>query len=1097
MASAYVKLTPLEHVLARPDTYVGSVETTHEDAVYLLNADGSAMERRSATYNPGLYKIVDEIVVNAIDQSVVDPTVDKISIDVDVDAGRVTVTNTAGRGIPIEMHPDHGVYVPELIFGHLLTSSNYDDSKDRIVGGKNGLGAKLTNIYSTRFEIEIVSAGKKYRQVFENNMRTVHPPKITSAASTKKGYVRISFCPDLSRFGLARLDDDDNAAMIRKRAWDASACTGPKVKVYCDGAQVPVKTFETYVDLFVGGPKKEIPRVIATTERWDVAVAAAPQDEGFQHASFVNGIATPKGGSHVNHVVSGIVEGLRGLNNKKYETVKPSMIRDRLFVFVRATLVNPSFSSQTKSECTSKPASFGSRFFPSEDFLKKIASKLGVMDDALATAKHREKQQMNRTDGAKTATIRGIPKLEDATRAGTRDAHRATLILTEGDSAKTFAISGLAVVGREFFGVYPLRGKLLNVRDASPKQILENKEIQELKQILGLQHGKKYRDVSGLRYGRVLILTDADLDGSHIKGLILNLFECFWPELVGLGFVTCMSTPILRARKGAKTLLFYAAKEYDEWRAATSDAASWTIKYFKGLGTSTAVEAREYFGALRDLTTRYERRSDDDDAAVDLAFRKQLAHDRKTWIVRHAADPQTFARREPVVPLVDFVHKELVHFSIADVARSIPSVVDGLKPSQRKVLYGAMKKFRATGGEEIKVAQLAGYVAEVSAYHHGEASLQGTIVGMAQDYVGANNVNLLVPSGQFGTRLQGGKDAASARYIFTALAPCTRRIFDPRDDPILERLEDDGVPVEPRFYAPTLPMVLVNGAEGIGTGFSTSVPRYDPADLRANVERYLRGEPMTPMKPWYRGFTGAVTPSAEREGSFVIRGTFERANGGKEIRITELPIGTWTQQYKEWLETKFPLARYENHSTETNVLFRLFFESAPDLGDDPHKTLGLSSVVHTTNMYLFDADGRIARYDSPLAILRDSCKVRIAYYAKRRDHLLATLADEVAGLDEKIRFVRAVIDGSLVVFRRPAREVARDMRAMKFRNVDGLLDTRVHEFVAEKVAALEKAAATKRAEIADLEAATPATLWTADANGLFGNANGLFTTPIS
>ena len=458
--------------------------------------------------------------------------------------------------------------------------------------------------------------------------------------------------------------------------------------------------------------------------------------------------------------------------------------------------------------------------------------------------------------------------------------------------------------------------------------------------------------------------------------------------------------------------------------------------------------------------------------------------------MRHAADPQTFARREPVVPLVDFVHKELVHFSIADVARSIPSVVDGLKPSQRKVLYGAMKKFRATGGEEIKVAQLAGYVAEVSAYHHGEASLQGTIVGMAQDYVGANNVNLLVPSGQFGTRLQGGKDAASARYIFTALAPCTRRIFDPRDDPILERLEDDGVPVEPRFYAPTLPMVLVNGAEGIGTGFSTSVPRYDPADLRANVERYLRGEPMTPMKPWYRGFTGAVTPSAEREGSFVIRGTFERANGGKEIRITELPIGTWTQQYKEWLETKFPLARYENHSTETNVLFRLFFESAPDLGDDPHKTLGLSSVVHTTNMYLFDADGRIARYDSPLAILRDYCKVRIAYYAKRRDHLLATLADEVAGLDEKIRFVRAVIDGSLVVFRRPAREVARDMRAMKFRNVDGLLDTRVHEFVAEKVAALEKAAATKRAEIADLEAATPATLWTADANGLF-------TTPIS
>ena len=1083
MASAYTKLSPLEHVLARPDTYIGSVETS-VDAAYVLNDAGDGMEWKSAvTHNPGLYKIVDEIVTNAIDQSVVDSTVDKIAIVFDADAGTISVTNT-GRGIPVgDVHPEYGIYAPELIFGNLLTSSNYDDSKDRIVGGKNGLGAKLTNIYSTRFEVEIVdpTSSKKYRQVFEKNMTIARPPKITAAASAKKGYVKITFSPDLERFGLRRLDDDDNEAVIRRRAWDASACTGAKVKVTYNGVAIPVKTFEAYVDLFVGGGKKDVPRVFASIDRWDVAVAAAP--DGFRHVSFVNGISTPKGGTHVNHVVTSIVEGIRA-SNKKYADVKPSFVRDHLFVFVRATLVNPSFSSQTKSECTSKPASFGSRFFPTDEFLKKIASKLSVMTDALALAEHREKQRLTKTDGVKTTTIRGIPKLEDATRAGTRDAHRATLILTEGDSAKTFAISGLSVVGREFFGVYPLRGKLLNVRDASPKQILENKEIQELKQILGLQQGKKYADVTGLRYGRVMILTDADLDGSHIKGLIINVFACFWPDLLRLGFVTCMSTPILRARKGAKTHLFYAAGEYDAWRAATPDANSWTIKYFKGLGTSTAAEAREYFGVVRDLTTRYERRSDDDDAAVDLAFRKQLANDRKGWIVRHSASPETFARREKIVPLVDFVHKELVHFSIADVARSIPSAIDGLKPSQRKVLYGAMKK-PGLDREEIKVAQLAGYVAEVSAYHHGEASLQGTIVNMAQDYVGANNVNLLVPSGQFGTRLQGGKDAASARYIFTMLAPHTRRIFDPRDDPLLDRLEDDGVPIEPRYYVPTIPMVLVNGAEGIGTGFSTSVPRYDPEDLRANVERYLRSEPMKPMVPWYRGFTGAVTPDGDSS-SFKIRGRFV-AVGDREIRIEELPVGTWTQQYKEWLEDdarrKFAMTRFENHSTETSVTFRLFFDRdnrAVLESEDPHKTLGLVATVHTTNMYLFDADGRIARYDSPLDILREYCAVRLRYYEKRKAHLLETLARDVEKLEEKARFVRAVVDGSLVVFRRSSREVAAEMRAMKFSNVDDLLDARLHEFTAEKVAALEKTAIDKKREAEVLAATTPTNLWLKD-----------------
>ena len=171
----------------------------------------------------------------------------------------------------------------------------------------------------------------------------------------------------------------------------------------------------------------------------------------------------------------------------------------------------------------------------------------------------------------------------------------------------------------------------------------------------------------------------------------------------------------------------------------------------------------------------------------------------------------------------DFINKEMIHFSIYDCERSIPNLMDGLKTSLRKILYSSFKKNLTT---EIKVAQFSGYVSEQSGYHHGEASLNGAIVGMAQDYVGSNNINLLLPNGQFGTRLQGGKDSASERYIFTQLNQITRYIYRKEDDPVLEYLEDDGDPVEPRYYVPIVPMVLVNGGKGIGTGFSTDILSY-------------------------------------------------------------------------------------------------------------------------------------------------------------------------------------------------------------------------------------------------------------------------------
>ena len=190
-----------------------------------------------------------------------------------------------------------------------------------------------------------------------------------------------------------------------------------------------------------------------------------------------------------------------------------------------------------------------------------------------------------------------------------------------------------------------------------------------------------------------------------------------------------------------------------------------------------------------------------------------------------------------------------------DNIRSIPSVMDGFKPGQRKVIFCCFKRNLR---QELKVVQLGGYVAEHSAYHHGEQSLAETIIGMAQNFPGSNNINLLMPKGQFGSRLAGGKDHASARYIFTHLNKVTRYLFPEQDDHSLLYKEDDGHIVEPEHYVPIIPMSLVNGAEGIGTGWSTNVPNYNPRDLIHQMRRRIGGQEFQMIHPWYKGWYGEI-----------------------------------------------------------------------------------------------------------------------------------------------------------------------------------------------------------------------------------------------
>lgn len=1052
----YKKYSQLEHILARPDTYVGNLNPdVSKQWVY----SEEKMIQKQCTFVSGLFKIFDELLVNALDQCAIDPTVDKIGVDINTESNCISVLNT-GRGIPIERHEYNNLWVPELIFGELLTSSNYNDNEQRVTGGRNGYGSKLVNVFSRKFCVEIVSGEQKYVQEWTDNMTKKTPAKITKCS--KKGYTKVTFWPDLARFGLKTLADDDIVPLLERRTYDACACSGSKVKVYYNGKSLGIKTFDKYVDTYIGHDK----RVFEESERW--AVAVAQSDSGFQQVSFVNGIHTSMGGSHVEYVCSQLVKRITEYLQSKHKdlVVKPQQIKEHLFLFVRSTLTNPTFSSQTKTECTSRWKDFGSVYRVSDEFVKKML-KLPFMEEIVSSAKHKSLRELNKTDGKKQSVIKGIPKLEDANKAGTTQSSKCTLILTEGDSAKTFAISGLGVIGRDYYGVFPLKGKLLNVRDASAKQLSGNEEITNIKQILGLQNGKLYKDAKELRYGHVMILTDADVDGSHIKGLFINFMHHFWPSLLENvpDFLLSMRTPILKCTKGKHVQSFYSKQAYDGWKDKTPEYKQWRVKYYKGLGTSSAVEAREYFKDLANcrVSYKYTKTQSED---IDLAFKKTLTNERKQWISSVKDEPPDGLQ----LTVSEFIHRDLIWFSVSDNVRSIPNVMDGLKPSQRKVLYACRK--RATNSE-IKVSQLSGYVSTETSYHHGEQSLNMTIVNMAQDFVGSNNINLLLPKGQFGTRLLGGKDAASPRYIFTQLSETTDKLFHKDDDAVLTYLEDDGTPIEPDYFVPTLPMVLINGASGIGTGYSTQVPCFNPKDVTDNVMRLIRRENPLPMVPWYKGFRGEIHKVSDNR--YETHGVFTVS--GETIEITELPIGLWTSDFKEYLDKLLvdnQIKAYENHSTETIVRFVI-------RGDPSVIEKKMVTGLSTGNMHLFDSSGRIRLYDTD-AILREFVSVRLDYYERRKKHLLAVWTAAHAELSERYRFIELVMQDRIQVFRRNRANIAEQLHGQGFeeRYHDSLLGVRLSAFTTENLDNLTRKKDDYKQMIDTMRSQTGADLWTRD-----------------
>lgn len=1065
----YQKLSHREHILIRPESYVGSIVKENKE-IFIVNEledfSNLKFEKKNVEYNPAFIKIIDEILVNASDHYIrTNGEVKKIKINVENE--KITVEND-GPGIPIEKSKKHNIYIPEMIFGHLLTGENYNDNETRMVGGRNGYGAKITNIYSKRFDIECVDGISKYKQSFYNNLTRKSTPKITKA---KRPYTKISFIPDFERFDIENITEDIKK-IILKRAIDISVYC-PKVKVYFNDKLIPVKNFKEYINMYIEDNSEIFYEKL--DENWEIGVIKSTDDQ-FEQVSMVNGIFTYEGGTHVTFISNQITKKISEALEKKH---KGSKIRDtdierNLFVFVNCKISNPSFSSQTKEKLITKLTKEHKRDVEiSQNFVKKILNS-EIIDSIIRYIEAKEAAKLKNQGGKKYRV--NIKKLDDANKAGSVNSNECSLFLTEGDSASSMVLSGIEKKDKDYYGLFPLRGKVLNVRDVSMNKITENEEIKNIINILGLKFGEKYTDTSKLRYGKLVFLTDSDVDGHHIKGLLINLIDYFWPELLNLDFIYEFVTPIVRATKGKSKKYFYKLKDYRKFKDS-EESKGYFFKYYKGLGTIDPSEAKNFFKKLNKHLIKIENSENKD--IIDMVFKKKRTEERKNWLYNYKPD-ENLDKFSQKTTIDSFFNKEFVEYSMYDNVRSIPSVIDGFKPAQRKILYTLFKK---NYQNEIKVSQLSGAIIELSAYHHAPASLEESIVGMAQDFVGSNNVNFLEPLGQFGTRVHGGSDSSASRYISTKLKPYTKYIFKKEDNEILKYLNDDGKDIEPEYFVPIIPTLLINGSKGVGTGYSTDIPKYYYRDIINWYKAKLTDKKPKNIKPYFKDFKGDIIWD-KKNNKYITRGKYEIINSN-QIKITELPLNLWNVKFIDHLEklvNEKKIKEYQNNCTDTEIDFVI------KLNDEPKKDyiqlFKLETYFRFSNMYAFNPEGKLKKYENVNEILEEFYNVRYYTYEKRKQNMIDKIEYEKNIISNKALFIQYVLSKKIILNNAKKSDVEKSLEKLEFDKIndsyDYLFNMNMLSLTYEKLEELKNRFINIKKDLLDLKNKSIKDLWLED-----------------
>ena len=1092
----YEKTDHLGHIRKRPDTYVGSkkIQKVQDGCVADLDSIEPSLITRDIAYIPALLRIFVEIASNSIDniyRSHEDNlNMTKIKINIDKTTGETSIWND-GTWIPLDDH-ETGIPIPQLIFGELLTSDNYDDTKQRQGSGRNGYGAKLTNVFSTVFKIEIGVPNNEggicvYRQCWTEGMRNCEKQTITSRKSGKP-YTLVTWIPDFAYFKTPGYSND-LLSMYYRYMYDISMIAGcSNVSVSLNKKKIPINNLKDYSNLFCSG--EEIMQIKTN----DSVIVLIP-DKNYNFVAFTNGVHNSDGGVHVEAWSNAIFKPLlKKFNKKNKPQVNIRDIKQFFRILIKSDLPNPEFSSQSKTYLTAPVPTPNVTTKHINALMKwKFVGKVRdiIQGKELLTLKKIEKRKK---------TFQKIPGYDPANLSGTVKSKDCILIFTEGLSAKTYGARGIEkgfignarmpqVQGRDYFGLFPLRGKLLNVRNANTQSIAKNTEIKNAINALNLKIGVDYtldKNFKSLNYGKIAILCDADVDGIHIKGLLLNLFHVLFPTLLQRKepYIFSMETPIVKVFDGPRTHVFYDERRFKDFIKQDGNS-HFRRKYYKGLGTSSNDEVKKTFGER----IIYYEHNENTDCHMNMVFSSSQSDDRKEWLRKY--DPTAYLEADNISKVVnmtisDFIDQQMILFSIDDCGRSLPHLLDGFKESHRKILYAVFKRKLSYGGKPLKVAQLAGYVAEHSAYHHGEQCLFDTIQNLANDIVGKNNIPLLFRDGQFGTRLLGGKDAAAGRYTFTKLDELTRHIFVPSDDHLLPRKKEDGELIEPMFYIPIIPMILVNGCQaGIGTGWSCSIPTYNPLDLIHACKIWITQgiDAVKELTPWYRNFKGKVKKISETK--YSTSGVLERQKN--KVTISELPISMWTDKYKEFLEDlleRKSIKGLKNYSTPQKVKFVI--TEHPNGLKCNLTNLKLINTVSTTNMVLFTPKGKLKKFKTVMEILDCYCKCRLVLYKKRKSSVIKNLEQELLILNNKSNFLKNVIDGTLVIFRRPEEDIIKELEDTGFskislgkkeKNYDYLLNLPNRNFTKNKLDQLQTNVDTKKQKLIEINSKEPQEIW--------------------
>lgn len=1038
----YAVLDEFSQIKQRRETFLGKAGNS-DAKMYLYDYKSNNLTYSKVRFNHGLLKIYDEILVNAIDNLSRSTPRNKLTtikvnfVEVEGEVG-VRIYND-GPSIPIEKYKPKprredetdvqykrryeeekkqmGKYLPEVLLTVMRSSSNYnkEEDKTRTTGGLNGFGAKLTALFSKMFIIEVENGGKSYYQEVRNNNENVSKPIIEDCKKNNSS-VAITFVPDwklIDESSEFKTIDNTMRKLMSKRVFDYSHLG---LDLYIDDVEIPKLTFLEFANKHMPDVKFYENKCVGEFKKWKVAYGFVT--EKAETVSFVNNVVTYDGGQHVTLLQKQIQAAIKSKSKKELNS---RSINSKISMIVYATIPGIAFASQAKTALSNDKIDVPTL---NQNVLQQFIADNNIVE-YLETGK--VKSSNTKTSRQRIVTIK---KLHDAEEAGTpldkrRNKHICTLFICEGDSAQTLCDRGISILGEQYFGSYALRGKVLNTLKSTKEQYVKNKELTELKSAIGLVEGKVYTDANSLRYQRIVCCKDADYDGSAIMGLVINFFYQYFRELMETGtFFYEFITPVVNIYNKPyipKTSLY--VKAYYDLRKFIQDCNDGKIdmnkqycKYIKGLGGNTGRDIERYFADFDKFLIHVDCETDGTNDSVELAYSKKtgFTDKRKTWIA--SVNNESYLPRDKgEITFNDFCKIDLALAGYDTCDRSIPSIYDGLKPSQRKVLYTYFSMSQKAAKTSTKVFQITGKVADFASYHHGDESLNGTITRMAQDFVGANNLPLLEKDGQFGSRNKLGEDASAPRYIAAYLSDVARLLFPKEDDDVLIRKVEDNETVEPTFYVPIIPMLLVNGALGIGTGWSTNIPMFNPIELLDFTLQFFESFPTLPsmnILPWYRKYKGNVE---EYDKEWVFTGVVEQVDD-LIFDVTEIPVEMSIDNLRanmNALVTEGVIKKYVNIESSNNKKkkdveddsfhFRITFEKKQTIAT-VYELLKLETVKKKTNMVAFNDKGHPVKYGNIESIYVEWFKKRRETYIKRKMHILNNMELELTLLRNKLRF---------------------------------------------------------------------------------------------